>query len=324
MAVVGGYPEHDSADRLITFAQNNGLTCEAPVPSLDSLLAIDLPVLTRIRSGDQELWVAGVGVENGKLRITTDGSATRLVSREVFRERFAGEAIVVWRDPPPDAPKLRRGMDGPAVAELQRDLVAVGRLWGEPSGMYDEETKRAVTRLQVETGIKVDGIVGKQVRMVLSSWLPQIPTPSLKRGDVVPGDGLAPVLAGAVPEAQGDFLETPVMDGPVDDPEAEAEAASVMDAEPSDGGSDPSPAVEGAEPESPVRAPPAPAPVPETNEAPPTPQERPDRPAAGEESPPLASRDREGLPAGQAGKEVTAPSTGNAPLVPSAGAAGDG
>ena len=326
MAIVGGYPENDSAEHLVTFAQNNGLTCEIPVPSLESVLAIDLPVLTMMRAGENELWVAVVGIEDGQLRISTEGAETVLVSREAFRQRFARQAIVLWRDPTPDAAKLRRNMKGAAVTELQRDLVGMGRLWGEPTGVYDEETERAVTRLQVETGIKVDGIVGKQVRMVLSSWLPQIPTPSLSGRDGRPAAAVFPVMADAVSHEPGEATETVVMDGPVeDDDAAAAEATAAVDTGPSgiaDGSSrgvleEPLPpeVTGGVTDEPPTQ--------PETRPDGLSSGERPDEPGAGEGLAPWPFGGSTASPDITPTKEVTPPSTGNAPLVPSEGTARD-
>jgi len=308
MAMVGGYPENDLAEHLVTFAENNGLTCEMPVPSLESVLAIDLPVLTMIRAGEKEMWVAIVGIEDGQLRVTTDGAETVLTSREAFRQRFASQAIVMWRDPTPDAAELRRQMRGAAVEELQRDLTAIGRLWGEPTGVYDEDTERAITRIQVETGIKVDGIVGKQVRMVLSSWLAQIPTPSLSGRVGGPWPVVLPVIADAVPQEPAEATETMVMDGLVED-----DAVPAVDRESSEMEQPPEQKI--AE-EALAEA--------ETVPGDPVSGERPDEPVASEGLALWPFGDARASPGTAAVKEVTPPSTGNAPLVPREGAARDG
>ncbi|NIA15701.1 MAG: AAA family ATPase, partial [Nitrospiraceae bacterium] len=181
MALVGARPEGDSAEELITFAKSNGLTVETPEPTIDALGAIRLPVLALMQAGGRTFWTAWLGVENGKFRITTETAEGLLVSREELQSCFAGKALVLWRDSRPDAPKLRENMRGPEVLELQRNLIALGRFWSEPTGVFDEKTRRAIARIQVETGIDIDGVVGKQVRMVLASWLRDAQTPRWER-----------------------------------------------------------------------------------------------------------------------------------------------
>ncbi|MCX5771526.1 MAG: AAA family ATPase [Candidatus Hydrogenedentes bacterium] len=187
MAVVAGYPEDDSPATLAAFGRSNGLACEILTPALDQLMAIGLPALARLKTGDESRWVALTRIENGLCRITAGGTDLIDVPRDEFRECYAHEAIVFWRDPRPTAPVLRRQANGPEVADLKRALRAMSRLRGPATAVYDEETTRAVARLQAETGLYVDGIAGKQVRMVLTSWVGGGSTPSLvKREKIQP------------------------------------------------------------------------------------------------------------------------------------------
>jgi len=179
MAVVAGYPEGDEPATLAKYGSTNGLASETLTPALDQLTAIGLPALARMQAGGESRWVALTKVKDGTFTITADGTGKVEVPRDEFREHYAGEAIVFWRDPAPDAPVMSRHSRGPQVVQLKRNLRALSRLNGPATGEYDEETARAVARLQAETGLAVDGIAGKQVRMVMSSWLPAEPTPAL-------------------------------------------------------------------------------------------------------------------------------------------------
>jgi len=185
MAVVAGYPEDDSAATLAEFGRSNGLSYEILTPALDQLMAIGLPALARMKVGDQTRWTALTRIENGRFRITGGATGFIDVPRDEFRECYANEAIVFWRDPRPTAPILRRQASGPDVAALKRALRAMSRLRGPATPVYDEETTRAVARLQAETGLYVDGIAGKQVRMVLTSWAGSESTPSLVKREKV-------------------------------------------------------------------------------------------------------------------------------------------
>jgi peptidoglycan hydrolase-like protein with peptidoglycan-binding domain len=185
MAVVAGYPEDDSAATLAEFGRSNGLSCEILAPALDQLMAIGLPALARMNAGEETRWTALTRIEDGRFRISGAGTETIDVPRDEFRECYANEAIIFWRNAQPAAPVLRPKTSGADVAELKRALRALSRLHGPATAVYDEETSRAVARLQAETGLFVDGVAGKQVRMVLSSWMGADSVPSLMKREKV-------------------------------------------------------------------------------------------------------------------------------------------
>ncbi|WP_020136491.1 peptidoglycan-binding domain-containing protein [Streptomyces sp. 351MFTsu5.1] len=58
------------------------------------------------------------------------------------------------REAAPAPPVLRRGSQGPEVAELQRRLTQLGLYTGKASGDYDEDVEDAVTRYQWARGIQ--------------------------------------------------------------------------------------------------------------------------------------------------------------------------
>lgn len=64
------------------------------------------------------------------------------------------------QDVPPGPPILRPGIEGPAVAQLQRELTALGYYEGAIDGGYGELTQAAVRAFQADRGLAVDAIVG--------------------------------------------------------------------------------------------------------------------------------------------------------------------
>jgi len=57
-------------------------------------------------------------------------------------------------------PILRRGMQGPAVTQLQERLKTLGFLPGSIDGFFGETTQAAVTAFQKQSNIEPDGVVG--------------------------------------------------------------------------------------------------------------------------------------------------------------------
>ncbi|RKT03097.1 putative peptidoglycan binding protein [Streptomyces sp. 3211.6] len=67
---------------------------------------------------------------------------------------------------PPDSGTLRPGDKGPAVRELQERLYGQGFTYVRITGVYDGQTKRGVSQLQRDRGIKGDpnGVYGPATR----------------------------------------------------------------------------------------------------------------------------------------------------------------
>ena len=227
-ALISGYPEDDTVASLQECARANGLEVESLSPTVDELVAIGLPALAMMKAGNQAIWVAVTGTEGDSVRITTDGNETALMTKERFGEAYAGQAVVFWEDAAPDAPILKNEMSGPEVRKLQEELRA-RNLLGEVTGVYDEKTRRAVLKIQAQTGLRIDGIAGRQVRMVLSHRLQAASTPSFRPGSasatgavtvsgepgVVKSSDLSPVAPPQTPPSDDNPLPNLLL-GPLD------------------------------------------------------------------------------------------------------------
>lgn len=87
-----------------------------------------------------------------------------------------GGAPIISAPAPAPAPSgsglLRRGSSGPAVADLQTQLAALGYAPGPIDGQYGPLTEASVRRFQADHGCAVDGIVGNETRRALSGAVP--------------------------------------------------------------------------------------------------------------------------------------------------------
>lgn len=188
MAALGDYPGDDGVDSLAAFARAHDLDAETLSPTAEQILALNMPALAMFDADGRKMWVAVVGSEGDDLLVTADAPDPVRMSREDFNRLYAHEALILWRNDKPKAQTLARGSEGEAVHYLQRALRAMDRLNIEPTGKYNDETAKAVQRIQEETGLTVDGVTGRQVRMVLASWLSGKDVPALreKKDYVVP------------------------------------------------------------------------------------------------------------------------------------------
>ncbi len=307
-APTGAFPADDAIATLEAFGESMGFAVEGLDAAVEEIEAIGLPAFMAVRPGDAPMWVCLLGVADGKYRITTDTKDGVDVSGDVLRDMYTGQAVIFWRDPRPNARTMKKDMKGLAVRQLQQDLRTLGRYSGKISGVYDQRTVRAVSKVQADTGIRIDGLAGRQVRMILFSWLADPSTPSL-----VPRKSVARVLEApvtGVPELE---------DVPAAKPEEKTEAPPPAKEE--------TPQLEQAAPEPSVDTQtPPPESLPST-ETPVQPVQESEPPAAApiadsahlkvEELPPPPRDDVLSPPKNEPAKEVTPPAFESAPLVPS-------
>ena len=207
LALLGGFPEGDEPKQIESFAKQNGLVFEPVKPTLDQLAAINLPALVQLNANGKPMWAGLLGIEGDQFRIATSPGQTAMVPKAELEPLYAKQAIILWVDPTPTESILKRSMRGGNVEALQAHLQTIGLLGNSPNGVYDDATAEAVRKLQAQCGLSVDGVAGRQTRMVLSSWLPLSDGPQLMEGPVLAAQVTAPAPASPPP--------VPVVDGPV-------------------------------------------------------------------------------------------------------------
>lgn len=72
---------------------------------------------------------------------------------------------------------LKQGDKGEQVAALQHQLISVGVYSGQPTGIFDSATAKAVKQFQKEHSLYADGVVGRKTRQMLD-LLAKTPTPA--------------------------------------------------------------------------------------------------------------------------------------------------
>jgi len=337
-----GFAGGDTPEGLTHFFQGRGFACESLRSGTVQLVAMNLPALVRVKLKDQARWVALVQADEERVSLALDGDRKATLGRVAFRDIYQNEAVIPWRDSTPDTPVLLPGQKGAPVLTLKKQLRALGLIGGtNTQDAYDNETASAVTALQAETGLKMDGKVGKQVRMVLASWTGAGNAPSLRpRGTLLPADDATPAPGVSAKQEEKPAVAAPAPEpvpAPAPDPAPAAPAAApVAEAAKSEA---PVPAAqpEAAKPETPVAAPQPEAAKPEETPPPADSSEKKEQAAAAQPAgenradtgTPLQVRElppptaMEPLPPADTVRpgESTEPVAGSSPLVPHNGAA---
>jgi general secretion pathway protein A len=137
--------------------------------SLDTLLALDRPVLLRLHDAGADAWALLLGADARRARIRI-GQRTLDIDRVQLLARWNGRYASLWRGPAMLASTPRPDASGPAVDWL-REQVLPGS--SAAAGLpYDDTLRAAVNTLQQARGLPADGIAGPLTLMSLASELP--------------------------------------------------------------------------------------------------------------------------------------------------------
>ena len=142
---------------------------------LDTLLALDRPLLLRLQDGRARAWAVLLGADarNARVRI---GSRTVDLDRVLLQSRWNGDYAGLWRGPAMLSAPPRVDTSGAAVDWIRQRLSPTGNV--APGVPYDDALRASVRQLQDARGLPADGIAGPLTLMALSS---DTPGPRLQR-----------------------------------------------------------------------------------------------------------------------------------------------
>ncbi len=180
MAQVKGQPDDNSPQGLVRFFNENGLSAEVLQTTVSQFLTIGLPAMVYIKQRDKEFWCALVQEKGDNVVLFLGSQKLLSITKDQFRSIFANLVVIPWKDDS-KVKSLSIGATGESVNQLKTLLQNGGWLSkNNTTDKFDEETQKAVKRLQTEMGLPMDGVAGKQVRLGLKKWTTDTYVPTLK------------------------------------------------------------------------------------------------------------------------------------------------
>ena len=135
---------------------------------LDTLVALDRPLLLNLRDGDADAWAVLLGADARNVRLRVGARRVDL-DRALLQAHWNGDYAGLWRGPAmldtPPAP----GTSGTAVDWLWLRVLPDAARPGAP---YDATLRSAVRELQNARGLPADGVAGALTLMALANGLP--------------------------------------------------------------------------------------------------------------------------------------------------------
>lgn len=135
---------------------------------LDTLVALDRPMLLRLRDGGADAWAVLLGADARSVRLRIGGRSVDL-DRALLQAHWNGDYAGLWRGPAIlDTPPVP-GASGTAVDWLWLRVLPDAARPGAP---YDATLRQAVRELQSARGLPADGVAGALTLMALANGLP--------------------------------------------------------------------------------------------------------------------------------------------------------
>lgn len=144
------------------------LHCVQGSTRLDTLLALDRPVLLPLHAGAADAWALLLGADARAARLRI-GTHTVDVDRTTLQAHWDGRYAGLWRGPSALSQTPMPGNSGPAVDWLWQRLASPPPAAGTP---YNASLRNAVRDLQGARGLPTDGIAGSLTLMALANDLP--------------------------------------------------------------------------------------------------------------------------------------------------------
>ncbi|HJP19562.1 MAG TPA: AAA family ATPase [Nitrospinota bacterium] len=119
-------------------------------------------------------------VQNDQLTFISKGKKFQF-SREAVEEIWTKKAYVFWKNFENFKQEMKKGHQGFEVIWLSKKLKELGFYDSKTTKVFDSKLKNAVMRFQKENKLKVDGVVGKETKIILYNKLGIYKTPQLKK-----------------------------------------------------------------------------------------------------------------------------------------------
>lgn len=153
--------------------------------SLEQLVRLDAPVLLELRGtqpGSTRL-VALTGYRGGRVVLAPAAAVSARLTLSELKRLWTGRAYLFWKNYQDIPVPPGKAVDPPAMIRLQLLLAVAGYYNGEPTGVFDAQTRAALREFQASAGLKAGNGINAQTLLLLYRKSVKYPVPRLGTGE---------------------------------------------------------------------------------------------------------------------------------------------
>ncbi len=124
-------------------------------------------------------YVAVTGITKDRITMVPALPGSAPLTRKELEKQWSGRGYLLWKNHQDIPVDLSPGSADVAAIRLQILLTGAGFFSSEPSGLFDEATRKALADYQKARGLKADGRPGAQTLLLLYRDGGRFPTPQL-------------------------------------------------------------------------------------------------------------------------------------------------
>ncbi len=176
----------DTVDDLSFFllaAKQNRFAVYRVESDLELILKLNLPAIMQFNTAQGMLpaYLVLFKIEGEKLSLkNTSNSDVIISSPQELRRRWSGIAYIPWKNFFALTGTIPGDAKGESIVTLQLLLKDLGFADIELSPEYDDKTRKAITKIQAEYNLPVDGVVGSMTKIVLYNQKKSLKIPHLE------------------------------------------------------------------------------------------------------------------------------------------------
>lgn len=178
-------PEMSDDAYFEAIARRHGLSMLTIKNDIDMLVVLDLPTVIPLDGPEivRPVYVSLARVQDdGHFQMAVKGQDTQArIDALALMRLWAGKAYIPWKNYMGYEGVIPGGTPRSAVVSLKQVLWEIGYADLVIDDRYDDTTRRAVMEIQTKYGLKVDGLVGDQTKIVLFKEKNSLPIPHLSQ-----------------------------------------------------------------------------------------------------------------------------------------------
>lgn len=164
-------------------ARQSGLALTPFNGSISSLQRLNAPAILELKvPGNGIRYLTVTAIIKDRVTIVPSLPDRTHLSRKELERQWSGHGYLLWKNHQNIPADLSPGSADVAAIRLQILLTGAGFFTSEPSGVFDDATRKALSTYQKARGLKADGRPGAQTLLLLYRDGGRFPAPQLGSG----------------------------------------------------------------------------------------------------------------------------------------------
>lgn len=161
-------------------SRQSGLSLAPFRGPIGALQRLNAPAILEVKTPEGPRYLTVTGITKDRITTVPALPGNTPLTRKELEKQWSGRGYLPWKNHQNIPADLSPGSADVAAIRLQILLTGAGFFSGEPSGLFDQTTRKALADYQRARGLKADGQPGAQTLLLLYRDGGKFPSPRLE------------------------------------------------------------------------------------------------------------------------------------------------